>query len=308
MHTIAILNPTAGTGRAGKQYAAVETALQTVGWDVELWVTEAAGQAVALAQQAASVADIVLAVGGDGTIHEVSQGLIASAHTAHLGVLPLGTGNDFVKMLGLASDPSEAVAQLLRATPTAVDYGLVRWGEGAATQERMFINAVGIGLDAQVAIEVERFKWMPGRIGYVAAALWTLRRWKAPHVRIEAVSTGATPTSILYEGRLLLVTAGNGVSSGGTFYLTPRASITDCLLDVCIIKEAPFRRRLRVMPLVLQGVHEEEPEVQMERVQGLRIVAEAGMPVHADGEMLSVCARTIAIEVVPQGLSVLMPG
>ena len=151
MRTIAILNPFADYGRAGKKRAVVETALREAGMEVEVWLTEASGHAVALARQAAAEAEAVLAVGGDGTIHEVCRGLIESSHTAHLGVMPLGTGNDFAKMLGMARRPEAAARQLAAATPQAVDYGIVRWVEDGRAGERAFINNVGIGFDAQAA-------------------------------------------------------------------------------------------------------------------------------------------------------------
>ncbi len=307
MKTIAILNPRAATGKAGRRRGVVEAAMRDAGLGDEVWLTEAPGHAVALARQAAAEAEAILAVGGDGTIHEVSRGLIASERPVSLGVIPLGTGNDFVKMLGMARDPVAAARQLATAVPTPVDYGVVRWEEEGQMHERIFVNAVGIGFDAFVATEVDAYKGLPGITGYVVAVLQALGRWRAPHVSIHGAATPADSASVLFDGPMLLVTAGNGVCSGGSFYLTPRASFTDGLLDVCMVAEASPWRILQILPRALKGRHEREPEVQSAHIHSLTVTAEAGLPIHADGEIVTRSTRAIEVEVKPGGLSVLMP-
>ncbi len=307
MRAIAILNPRAASGKAGRRRADVEAALRGAGLGGEVWLTEAPGHAVALARQAAAEAEAVLAVGGDGTIHEVSRGLIASARPVPLGVIPLGTGNDFVKMLGMARDPAAAARQLAAAVPTPIDYGVVRWQEEGKARERIFVNAVGMGFDAFVATEVDAFKRLPGVTGYVVAVLQALGRWQSPPVRISGAATPAGPVSVLFDGPMLLVTAGNGVSSGGSFYLTPRASFTDGLLDVCMVAEASPWRILRILPRALKGRHEREPEVHTALIHRLNVTAEACLPIHADGEIVTRCARAVEVEVVSEGLLVLLP-
>ncbi len=307
MRVIAILNPAAGHGQAGKKRAAVEAALRAAGLTGELWLTQAPGHAVTLARQAAAEADAVLAVGGDGTVQEVCRGLIESARTAHLGVIPLGTGNDFVKMLGMPRQPRAAARILATATPTAVDYGLVRWDEHGTLRQQVFVNAVGVGFDARAAIEAEALKFLPGFSGYLAAVFRTLRRWNSPQVRVLGAGSPTGAATRCYEGRLLLLTAGNGVSIGGMFRLTPHACITDGLLDVCLVEHAGALRILQVLPRAIRGRHEMAREVHTCRVHALEITTEVGLPIHADGEILAHNAQNIAIEVVPGGLSVLMP-
>lgn len=307
MRTIAILNPVADDSRTGKRRSVVEAALHAAGLEGDVWVTQAPGHAVELARRAAAEAEVVLAVGGDGTIHEVCRGLLESLRPVHLGVIPLGTGNDFAKMLGMARHPEAAARQLATAAPRAVDYGIVRWIEEGRAGERVFVNNVGIGFDAQVAIEAVSLKFLPGFSGYLAAVLRTLRRWDGPAVRITGVEASAGPASVLYEGRLLFVTAGNGVCSGGMFYLTPRASITDGLLDLCLVEYTSTWRIVQVIPRAIRGRHETEPEVHTARIRTLRVASEAGLPIHTDGEIAAREAHTIEVDVVPGGLSVLMP-
>jgi diacylglycerol kinase (ATP) len=299
-----ILNPAAGHGAAARRRRAVEAAVAASGLDADLRLTEGPGHAFTLAREAAAEKDVVVAVGGDGTVQEVSGGILASRRPVHLGVLPLGTGNDFVKMLGMPSEPRAAVEALRRARPQAVDYGRVRWWEDGKAAEGTFVNAVGIGFDAQVAGEVGAFKFLPGVAAYLAAVLRTLARWKAPRVRVTVEQAAAPPYR--YEGPLLLTTAGNGTCSGGGFYLTPAASVTDGLLDVCLIEGISVPRILQLLPFTLFGRHIHAREVHMHRGVRIHLESDAPLPVHADGELLTRAARRLEIEVVPGGLSALM--
>ena len=302
-----ILNPAAANGAAGKRRHTLEEALRLSGIDYELCETQGPGHAARLAHAAAMKRDVVVAVGGDGTIQEVSRGIISSGRNVHLGVIPVGTGNDFVKMTGMPRDIKGVILAMTEAKPVAVDYGLVRWREGSEEKETVFVNAVGMGFDAQVADEVAAFKFLPGVVGYLAAVMRTLRNWRSPQVRIYANLEG-DPDAVLYEGPLFLNTAGNGVSSGGGFYLTPHASITDGLLDICVIRAIPVWRVFQLIPRALRGKHITAPEVEMHRLNSFRLHSESPLFVHADGEVLTKMADEVSVALAPGGLSVLFPG
>ena len=314
MRYVVILNPNAGFGRAARQQAAVEAAFEQAGVSFALRCTEAPGHARRLAYEAAHEAEAVVAAGGDGTVHEVAGGLLEAGTGAALGILPLGTGNDAAEALGLPRRLPEALAVLKAATPHAVDYGRVRWEEDDAAQTRTFFNNVGAGFDALVGIEAQPYKRF-GALGYVAAVLGSLRHWHGPTARITgrtgagaSAVPAATPDVLLYDGPLLLVTAGNGIRSGGRFYLTPHASMMDGMLDVCIVHDTPPGRIVQVLPRALNGTHARAPEVRMARVLTLDVEAPEGLPVHADGEILARHARRVRLDVVPGGLPVLLPG
>jgi YegS/Rv2252/BmrU family lipid kinase len=245
-------------------------------------------------------------VGGDGTVHEVARGLIAQGGTVPMGVIPMGTGNDFVKTIGMPGSPAAAVAALRQAQPQAVDHGWVRWEDRGVSYEQAFVNAVGIGFDARVAHEAQAFKRLPGVTAYLAAVFRTLRHWTSPPARVT-VETAADDDVCFYDGPLLLATVGNGVSSGGTFYLTPDASIQDGVLDACVVAHASPWRIVQVLPRALRGRHTDEPEVHMAPVRRLRLHAEAPLPLHADGEVLSTGTHTLDVRVAPGRLRVLVP-
>lgn len=305
MHHVIILNPFARNGRAGKQRALLAAALQRVGLSFEIWQTEGPGHGVELAQRAAEAGAAVVAAGGDGTIQEVSRGVIENGSAVPLGVIPMGTGNDFVKMLGMPKSVDATAQALAKAVPRAVDYGLAHWWEEGERRSRPFMNAMGAGFDAAVARRAASLKYLPGITGYLAAVVRTLRQWEGPTVLVRTGSVSSE--EILYEGPLLLVTVANGVSSGGTFYLTPDASIIDGHLDVCVVEQTSPRRILQVLPKAMKGRHVAEREVHTARVIRLQIEAETGLPVHADGELLAARAQRIEVDVVPGGLTILMP-
>ncbi|MDX1420356.1 MAG: diacylglycerol kinase family protein, partial [Rubricoccaceae bacterium] len=176
MRYAVVLNPAAQNGRAGRQRAAIEAALRVENVRFDLYVTERPGHATLLAQQAAPDADVVLAVGGDGTVQEVVQGLHGSE--AALGVLPLGTGNDFAYALGVPETLWEALQALLTAPVRTIDLGRVYWEDATddalGGHERLFANCLGVGFDALVARNARRFKRLGGRTAYHAAVFRTL--------------------------------------------------------------------------------------------------------------------------------------
>ena len=314
-----LLNSAAGHGRAGRQRKQIERAFQKAGLDGEVTVPRGEKETAEMACRAARAGQGVIAVGGDGTVQHAARGVIESGAAVPLGVVPLGTGNDFARQLGMPRGLRTSVAALKAARPVRVDYGVVRWQADGRPAERPFVNAVGVGFDAQVAREVAAFKAVPGLAAYLAAVLRTLRRWRAPDVTVWA-SDGAQPDvqangggrparrpSRLYGGPLLLVTVGNGATSGGGFRLTPGARLDDGLLDVCLIRAVPARRVLRLLLPALRGRHGHAPEVQMLRTSDLRIESAQGIPVHADGEVLTGAARWVEVEVVPGGLLALRP-
>lgn len=306
MHFIAILNPAANSGRSGRNRHRIKEAFQSAGMSFELWLTEFPGHAIELAKKAAGVADVVVAVGGDGTIHEVGKGLVEGCDTAIFAAIPCGTGNDFISMIEMPRSPQQAVRALATASPMQIDYGVLKWEENNETHEEPFFNQVGIGFDASVSIVAPRYKHLPGISGYLYSVFRVLRHWKGPQVTIHCISD-AGDRSCLYAGALLLATVGNGRRSGGMFLLTPDAKFADGLFDICIVENATALRIIQVIPRAIVGRHTTAREVHMYQARLLEIASEDGLPIHADGENLAENAKNITLEVISRGLSVMMP-
>ncbi len=302
MHHTVILNPTAGGGRSGRRQKALEAALEAAELRFRIVLTETPGHATALACEAACTSAVVVAAGGDGTVQEVAAGLLKSGGHAALGVFPHGTGNDFARVLSLPTAPLAAARVLAAGRTRRADCGLVHWTEDGAKEERLFVNAVGIGFDAEVAVEAARHKHLRGLAAYLTALLRVVRRWPGPHATLHD-GRGTR----LYEGPLLMATAGNGISLGGGFLLTPRASVWDGKLDIGIVAHAPVRRIVRLLPDAVRGRHGAQPEVRMHRLSALVAESRTGLPLHADGEVLARRAQRIVASVLPGALRVVVP-
>jgi diacylglycerol kinase (ATP) len=266
--------------------------------DDEVLVTESPGQARQWAAERRGRADLaVVAVGGDGTVHEVANGLLGGQ--AKLGVLPLGSGNDFAKMLSSPRDPEQAVAWFREAEHRFCDVGEVTLtGTDDRRERHLFINGLGVGLEAVVANSARNARYLKGFARYLVAALWHLALYKPPRMQIRG-----------HDGdgcrRQFLVAVGNGFCAGGRFRLTPDARIDDGLLDVCRVDTLSRLRLLRILPSVLGGRHARFREVRMSQVEAIEIVCPDGCMVHTDGEVLADDAVEMIVRVLPGALPLL---
>ncbi len=284
MRVAVIFNPTAGHGRAARRRSELRTAFSDAGIEAQWHETAAPGDAVALARTLAATHRVVVAVGGDGTFNEVAQGLVEAGAGATLGLVPCGTGNDFVKTTGTPRSMAEAVAVVARGRIRMIDYGVIRFG----AQERVFLNGVGIGFDAEVGRRSLRYKRAAGRMAYALALASAVR--DRPRYRLDIVlvdEQGSAHTLMLPEG-VLLAAVGNGQYSGGLFRLTPEARLYDGALDLCLIRPVATARLLRHAVTVMRGRHAGLPEVTLCRFQTLGIKCAEELPIHIDGEVLMV--------------------
>ena len=291
-----ILNPTAGRGAAARAWPKVRAVLEGAGARVELAETARHGHAAELAESAARAGwGAVVAVGGDGTVHEVANGLLrasdAGAAMPALGIVPVGSGNDFSLLAGLPRDPVEAARRIVSGAERRVDAGRV--------DGRWFVNGVGVGLDARVAVEANRNRRLRGIGIYLWALARVLASFRAPMMRVEIDGDE------VIERPLTLATVGNGGRHGGGFWICPAAKLDDGLLDVCVCDALGRLRILRFLPKVLRGTHVGERCVRMRTARRVRITSDTPLPVHADGEILSEAARELEIEIAPGRLRLL---
>ncbi|HUF12058.1 MAG TPA: diacylglycerol kinase family protein [Longimicrobiales bacterium] len=291
-----ILNPTAGGGRAGRMAAAIARELETRGLTAEVVLTREPGHAVELAADAAADHGLVVAAGGDGTVHEVANGLLRvpeELRSAGLAVLPIGTGNDFVKLLGGAR-LSHAFDCILAGTTRPVDAGRVTWTGGS----EYFINAMGTGIDVEVVRQIARLPRVPGLAGYLLGVLRALRVFHPIRARLTVDGT-------LIDRRVMIVAVGNGVSQGGGFYITPDARADDGRLDLCIIAEMPMTRVMRTLPRLFRGRHVGRRDVAMMQFSRLELETDEPLFFQLDGELREPTAtRRLVVEVVPAALRV----
>jgi YegS/Rv2252/BmrU family lipid kinase len=232
---------------------------------------------------------LVIAAGGDGTLHEVAAGLVeGSADAASapvLGILPLGTGNDFIKTLGVPSEWRAAVERLARGQPRRIDLGRLNG--------HVFVNNVGIGFDAQVGIEAQKVKWLKGEAVYLAGLLRALLgAYRTPEVTVQVDDQTLKQTVTMLD-------IGNGRCSGGSFWLNPEAQLDDGMLDVCVVAGLSRPGIMRLVPKVMKGAHAGEAAIRMLRGRRIQITSASPLPVHADGDVLYTDARALLLECLP---------
>jgi YegS/Rv2252/BmrU family lipid kinase len=275
-------------------------AAQDRGVELEWTSTQAPEHAMELAEAAVGKGcELLVAVGGDGTVNEVLNGLMRgggqNAAATTLGVIPIGSGNDFAWQAGIPMDPKAACQRVFDGDTRVVDVGHIREGNG---RERFFDNGCGIGFDAVVSIEARRLKWLPTFMVYMVAVLKTLIfHHQAPALRMRLDERELTrPT--------MMLTIGNGQRHGGVFFVTPHAELDDGLLEVCISGELSRAGMLAIIPRFMRGTHESHKQVEMARARRVAVEAPVPMAIHLDGEIFATDARQFEIGVLPRALRV----
>ncbi|HET8776160.1 MAG TPA: diacylglycerol kinase family protein [Candidatus Limnocylindria bacterium] len=294
---LVIVNPTAGGGRAARLIPWLRERLERRP-DVELFITRRRGDAEERAAAAiANEHDRIIAVGGDGTIQEVLNGALGSdSRVPELGIIPVGTGNDLARSLGLPSDPAAAWRVAVGRSSRATDVARARNGDG---NERWFASAGGIGFDAQVAAAMaQRRGWQGSRAGYLLTTLSELRRFENRHVRI------ALDGQVL-ERDVLLIAVANGAYYGGGMRIAPNARADDGLLDVCVVGDISRITALRELPNLYRATHVRNPAVSMHTAVAIEVDGGSATRVHLDGEPFGSLPLTIAI--TPRAIEVAVP-
>ncbi len=299
-----IVNPAASGGRGRKAAAKLMQLLKDREMHCDMRYTDAPGHASDLAAEAVrDGVGRVVAVGGDGTMHEVAQGLleIGDRPLPSVAVFPVGTGNDFHQMVG-ADRTAAAVAALLEdGTVERFDVGRVRWEDG----ERFFVNHLGVGIDVDILRHRGRFRRLRGLPQYLAALLNAMAAFRAPAVEIEV--DGDEERRIRAGTMLSVITVGPSV--GGGFMVSPSAAASDGKLDLCHFAALNALQILAVVPRVIRGTHGASPFVTMCTLSSAVIRRQGGDPIwfEVDGELPPGPARELKIEVVPAALPVMVP-
>mgnify|MGYP000480290187 CR=1 FL=1 len=284
-----ILNEAAGGGRCGRLAPPVLAEL-ALAHDLTVRRTRGPGHGVTLARELADTVDVVVSVGGDGTLFEVVNGLMAvDGRRPALALLPLGTGNSFGRDVGVVDVPS-ARAALSRATPRPVDVVRVTHADGVVH----YVNLLSVGFAAEVGdLTNRRFKRL-GALGYIAAVLVQVTRL-APRPFPFAPGADATDTA-----PLTLLSLSNSRYTGGDMMMAPEARIDDGCVDVVRIGAMGRRRLLSCFPKLFRGTHLQMQEVSSRHVGAVRFEPGPSVPVMLDGEIEMLSLREV--EVLPGAL------
>ncbi|HSQ21865.1 MAG TPA: diacylglycerol kinase family protein [Coriobacteriia bacterium] len=289
-----IVNPTARHGETAPLVPAIERLLQSVGHDVVL--TERAGHAAEIAASAQGY-DTLVAVGGDGTVHEVLNGIMRrpEADRPTLGLIPTGSGNDTRRTLGIPTDITDATMALISGERRRFDVGVCNG--------MYFNNSFAAGLDARVTAKAVEYKSTTKRSGlwlYLTALFHVLFNELYPH-RVRVSWDGADAE----EAELLVIAVTIGPTYGGGFFITPDAVPDDGLFEVCVIDPLTLGAALVRLPFVIVGKHTRMKPVHMARRTNIVIESDDLMPAQIDGEVL--LERRYEISILPSAVECIVP-
>jgi diacylglycerol kinase (ATP) len=240
-------------------------------------------------------AEKIMVAGGDGSVHEAVNGVLQADRPAALGVIPLGTGNDFAKACTMPphwEDATILLADRIRSNAPShnIDVGQMN--------DRYFANGAGIGFDAKVTRIAEKNRWPIGDLVYLVAIFRAMSEGvTTPELRIDYGNDS-------YTGRLTLANISNGDWVGGMFQIAPMAKNDDGELDLVFAKPIGNWKLLSLLSRLMQGTHIGQPEVVHARIKHCEIVATAPVPSHLDGELQPMYAE-FSIQIIESGLRLL---
>jgi len=293
-----ILNPMADMGnawRAARDLRSITEQHGNVDWSGTVYP----GHAIELAKQSEGY-DMVIAMGGDGTVHEVMNGLMQIPENKRpiLGVVPVGSGNDFGHGIGASTKPSEALNRAIKGEPSTVDLGLMTDESG---RKEYFDNTLGIGFGAIVTIRSHRLPLLRGFLMYLTAVLQTILIDHNP-IKMQIETDDKK-----WEESIIYLVLCNGPREGGGFLIAPEAKIDDGIFHYAMITNVSRLMMFRIVPEVMKGTHGRFKQVTMGTCKKFTLTADHPLYIHADGEIFSgpgTDVRSVAFEILPNVLKV----
>lgn len=285
MNHVFIVNPVSGSGRYTKVLSIVQTYFKDKEGSFELRFTEGVGHATKIASEYFDHDTVLYSVGGDGTSHEILNGLNEGVS---LAIIPVGSGNDFWRNIDYEGSLEDVVIATIEGHNLLIDVGVANG--------RKYLNSANIGFDAMVNLAVNkfRFEWFPRKFIYAIFAIKSLIRKHTVDFSIDGVKHSALLASFM-----------NGRWYGGGFMSAPRASLTDGLLDVCIVKDISRRRILSLFPVYYKGKHLDLDVLTYSKLKSFKISSDSEIVYGLDGEIFF--DRSISFSILASGLSLRVP-
>ncbi len=286
-----IVNPLAGHGNYKHVIYDIESTFSASDFNYDIHILKGKGEATLIAKESASNYDIIVAVGGDGTVNEVLNGLIGT--DVILGIIPVGTGNGIAREFGLPLKVKKACK--------VISDGHTRWIDIGKAGCRYFMGCAGTGFDALIAKfagEVRgpfRGIWI-----YFFAGLMVFNRYNPKLVKIKIDS------ELSLEMKPLIIAVANTKRYGGRALITPMAEPDDGLFDICVINFMNMFSLVRHLPKLFKGTHTSLPQVKIYKGKSVLIQANEPIPFHIDGETLDNCC-SIQVNLLPKAIKLLVP-
>ena len=282
-YTRLIVNPAAGAGKTARKWPHIMARLQSIDLRFDYDITEAPGHARELAKDAVARGyELVVSVGGDGTINEVVNGLYDTGSIADVrfGIIGTGTGGDYIRTIGIPRAPLEACQCLKEPRKVTVDVGVVEYLSDDETVRRLFVNFAGMGFDAEIVkATTQKYKTLNATVSYLAGLLSSLLFYKNKTVTLNVDGEAI-------QEKVCTVLVSNGKYGGGGMFAAPEADISDGLLDVLIIGDLSKPDLLWSLPRVYRGTHLTHPKVTLKKVREIEIRSGDSVSLQADGELL----------------------
>ncbi|MFC2050451.1 diacylglycerol/lipid kinase family protein [Chloroflexota bacterium] len=296
-----IVNPAAGAGKTAKKWPEIMSLLKSLGLDFEYDITEAPGHAIELTKSAVGKGyEMVVSVGGDGTIHEIVNGLHEAGGNADVvvGIVNTGTGADYIRTIGVPRRYKEACRCLLSPGRRTVDLGVVEYTKGGERKKRLFVNFAGIGFDAEVVkATTEKFKALGDMPSYLMGLFSTLMSYENRDVSIMVDGEHG-------ERRVCTIMMNNGRYGGGGMLPAPNADPGDGFFDVVIIDDITKPDLIVSIPRIYRGTHLTHPKVTLMRAREVEIRPTLTSAVQADGELLGEAPARFSV--LPAALNIVI--
>ncbi|NQV38013.1 MAG: diacylglycerol kinase family lipid kinase [Candidatus Marinimicrobia bacterium] len=284
-----IVNPAGGSGRTMKALPEIEATFRKHGMKYEFHFTQEPMHAVDLVKELADDFDVVVAVGGDGTINEIINGM--PEFDKPFGLIPIGTGNDFSRSCCIPYDSVEKAIDIIRTH----DIKKLDLGE---VNGRRFINVLGMGFEGQANAIGRKLDFIKGTIKYILAIAWALIFYKRMRMKIECDEKNI-------DDDIYLVSVGNGWNVGGGLQLTPKARMEDHVFDVCLVKDISRWRVLSNFVRLTNGTIDTLEEIEIFQTDHLKITSTKPIPLHLDGEQLDDDRTSLEIKLIPDAQQVI---
>ncbi|MFC2074864.1 diacylglycerol/lipid kinase family protein [Bdellovibrionota bacterium] len=285
--TVFIINPTSGAGRSGRVWKELKSKADELFPGSEQFITERKHHATELARKAVKEgAKRIISVGGDGTHHEVVNGLFENRQPINpeiiLGTLSMGTGGDFIRTLKISREPEEALNQFKYGRTVKADIGHVEYEEEDGKRgERFFINVCSFGLSALTVNLVNRApKFLGGKATFFLGAIASMIGYKSKGMQIEIDDQGQ-----IFDDRAVIVAVANGKCFGGGLHISPNSRVDDGKLDLVLVKHLSKPNLMVKFPKVYGGNHIGLPWVKEQKITTLRATPkDKNVFIEADGE------------------------
>lgn len=272
-HILFIINPIAGGGKAEKIIPLIQDFMDSHKRKYKIITTTKPREAIDIAKNNVDNYEIIVAVGGDGTINEVAKGIIIAGRGT-LGIVPAGTGNDMVKSLGISLNPEKSLETIIRGSRREIDIGKVN--------NINFINIASVGFDAEVIVNHSKFKGrIKGKLVYILSVIYTLFNYKNKKLEIEIDGEE------LIED-IVLLAVGSGKYYGGGMKILPSAKVDDEYLYICIISGISKLRMLYLFPTLFEGNHVNYKKyVKIYKAKNIKVNSKEKIHLNVDGDSFS---------------------